>query len=144
MKTASAGWASSSSTPGLRASPNGRRLPFRWDYRRFAKPDTTTAPPDETIALAIAAHIGARDGFDEFTINGTPFSMRAMQPRFRLDHGKRYRLHLCNATDDTHPIHLHRHGTMLLIPDAINTATILSTRVQPRQSAFRSLIPPSQ
>jgi hypothetical protein len=49
--------------------------------------------------LAIAAHIGARDGFDEFTINGTPFSMRAMQPRFRLDHGKRYRLHLCNATD---------------------------------------------
>jgi FtsP/CotA-like multicopper oxidase with cupredoxin domain len=83
---------------------------FRWDYRRFAKPDADAAPPHETITLTIAARIGARDGFDEFTINGTPFSMKAMQPLFRLDRGKRYRLHLRNATDDTHPIHLHRHS----------------------------------
>ena len=60
--------------------------------------------------MTIAARIGARDGFDEFTINGIPFSMKAMQPRFRLDRGKRYRLYLRNATDDTHPIHLHRHS----------------------------------
>jgi hypothetical protein len=33
-----------------------------------------------------------------------------------------------------------RTGTMLHIPNAINTATILSTRVHRRQSAFRSLI----
>ena len=31
---------------------------------------------------------------------------------------------------------------MLVIPNAINTATILSTRVHLRQSAFRSLINP--
>src|SRR5215472_10937727 len=36
--------------------------PFRWDYRRFAKPDAAAAQPDETIALTIAARIGARDG----------------------------------------------------------------------------------
>jgi FtsP/CotA-like multicopper oxidase with cupredoxin domain len=84
--------------------------PFRWDYRRFAKAEADAAPPHETIVLTIAARIGARDGFDEFTINGTPFSMKAMQPRFHLDIGKRYRLHLRNATDDTHPIHLHRHS----------------------------------
>jgi len=33
-----------------------------------------------------------------------------MQPRFHLDNGKRYRLLVRNATDDTHPIHLHRHS----------------------------------
>jgi len=84
--------------------------PFRWDYRRFAKPDADAAPPEETIVLTIAARIGARDGFDEFTVNGTSFSMKAMQPRFHLDNGKRYRLLVRNATDDTHPIHLHRHS----------------------------------
>jgi FtsP/CotA-like multicopper oxidase with cupredoxin domain len=26
-----------------------------------------------------------------------------------LQHGKRYRLHVRNASDDIHPIHLHRH-----------------------------------
>src|SRR5207237_7461484 len=37
-----------------------------------------------------------------------------------------------------------RAGAMLLIPNAINTATLLSTRVHLRQSAFRSLITSSQ
>jgi FtsP/CotA-like multicopper oxidase with cupredoxin domain len=83
---------------------------FRWDYRRFAASRTVTAPPDETIAMTFAARIGARDGFDEFTINGTPFSMEKMEPLFRLERGRRYRLRLRNATDDIHPIHLHRHS----------------------------------
>ena len=29
---------------------------------------------------------------------------------FRLNAGKRYRLHMRNASDDIHPIHLHRHS----------------------------------
>jgi hypothetical protein len=96
---------------GAKGEPQWQKPePFRWDYRRFAKSDDAAAPPDQTITLTIAARIGARDGFDEFTINGAPFSMKAMQPLFRLDLGKRYRLHLRNATDDTHPIHLHRHS----------------------------------
>jgi FtsP/CotA-like multicopper oxidase with cupredoxin domain len=33
-----------------------------------------------------------------------------MEPMFRLTRGKRYRLHMLNATDDIHPIHLHRHS----------------------------------
>jgi FtsP/CotA-like multicopper oxidase with cupredoxin domain len=33
-----------------------------------------------------------------------------MEPMYRLRLGKRYRLHLRNATDDTHPMHLHRHS----------------------------------
>jgi FtsP/CotA-like multicopper oxidase with cupredoxin domain len=32
-----------------------------------------------------------------------------MQPRFQLRRGRRYRLRLHNASDDIHPMHLHRH-----------------------------------
>jgi FtsP/CotA-like multicopper oxidase with cupredoxin domain len=84
--------------------------PIRWDYRQFANPDTAASPPDEVIEMIFAARIGAREGFDEFTINGTAFSMDKMAPMFRLARGKRYRLHMRNATDDIHPIHLHRHS----------------------------------
>ena len=84
--------------------------PFRWDYRRFAKDDVKPREPDEIIDMVFAARIGAREGFDEFAVNGVPFSMEKMQPLFRLTRGRRYRLRMTNATDDVHPIHLHRHS----------------------------------
>lgn len=84
--------------------------PFRWDYRRFGRPDIAALALDEIIDVTFAARIGARQGFDEFTINGVPFSMERREPMFRLVHGRRYRLHMRNATDDVHPIHLHRHS----------------------------------
>jgi len=84
--------------------------PFRWDYRLFAKPDAKPQQPDQTIDMTFASRIGARQGFDEFTINGVPFSMAKMEPMFHLTRGRRYRLRMTNATDDIHPIHLHRHS----------------------------------
>lgn len=83
---------------------------FRWDYRRFAKNDAKAQEPDETIDMTFAARIGAKQGFDEFTVNGVSFSMEKMEPLFRLTRGRRYRLRMTNATDDVHPIHLHRHS----------------------------------
>ena len=88
----------------------GKPKPFRWDYRRFGAPDEPAAPPEEIIEMTFAARPGARDGFDGFTINGVAFSMEKMEPMFRLTYGRRYRLHMRNATDDIHPIHLHRHS----------------------------------
>jgi FtsP/CotA-like multicopper oxidase with cupredoxin domain len=32
-----------------------------------------------------------------------------MKPAFALERGQRYRLHMRNASDDIHPMHLHRH-----------------------------------
>jgi len=84
--------------------------PYRWDYRRFAMDDAKPQEPDEIIDMVFAARIGARQGFDEFTVNGVSFSMEKMQPLFRLTRGRRYRLRMTNATDDVHPIHLHRHS----------------------------------
>ncbi len=83
--------------------------PYRWDYTRFGNPDTSVPPPDEVIKMDFTKNNGALQGFNEWTINGVAFSMDKMQPMFRLLRGKRYRLHMRNATDDIHPIHLHRH-----------------------------------
>ena len=41
---------------------------------------------------------------------GVPFNMKNMAPMFHLREGKRYRLHMRNASDDLHPMHLHRHS----------------------------------
>jgi FtsP/CotA-like multicopper oxidase with cupredoxin domain len=81
---------------------------FLWDYRAFTKP-ATPAVPDKTIELTFATEYAANDGFDTFSINGRTFGMHD-EPLLRLEHGRRYRLKLRNATDDIHPIHLHRHS----------------------------------
>ena len=85
--------------------------PFQWDYRRFAVRNAPSpATPDETIELTFAKHNAAMHGFNQWTINGQPFDMRTMQPTYRLQYGKRYRLRMHNASDDIHPMHLHRHS----------------------------------
>ena len=84
--------------------------PFQWDYRRFALPNARQEPPDEVIEMRFAKHNAAERGFNLWTINDVAFDMATMQPMFRLQRGKRYRLRMHNASDDIHPIHLHRHS----------------------------------
>ena len=96
---------------GAAGRPQWRRqIRSRWDYRAFAKSEAKAREPDETIVLTIATRYSAQDGFNVFTINNEPFSMRTMRPKYNLRFGRRYRLRLRNATDDVHPIHLHRHS----------------------------------
>ncbi len=83
--------------------------PFGWDYRRFAQPGAMAKPPHEIIEMTFAKQNAAEHGFNRWTINGQAFDMHALTPRFRLAHGRRYRLRLHNASDDIHPMHLHRH-----------------------------------
>ena len=85
---------------------------FRWDYTRFGKPGATAAAPDETIEMLFAKDNAAEEGFNRWTINGTAFPMNSgVQPAaFHLREGKRYRIRMRNASDDIHPIHLHRHS----------------------------------
>ena len=53
----------------------------------------------------------AEEGFNRWTINGAGYPMTGgVQPAsHHLSRGKRYRIRMRNATDDIHPIHLHRH-----------------------------------
>ncbi|HLJ87806.1 MAG TPA: multicopper oxidase domain-containing protein [Candidatus Angelobacter sp.] len=86
----------------------------RWDYTRFAKPGTVAATPDETLEMIFEKENAAEQGFNRWTINGAAFpaSMASAMPSalFHLKQGKRYRIHMRNASDDIHPIHLHRHS----------------------------------
>jgi FtsP/CotA-like multicopper oxidase with cupredoxin domain len=100
---------------GRKAKPRWiKPKPFQWDYIRFGKPAGTVLPPDQTIEMTFAKNNAAREGFNEWTINGTAFAMDRMEPMFHLEKGKRYRLHMRNASDDIHPVHLHRHSFELV------------------------------
>jgi FtsP/CotA-like multicopper oxidase with cupredoxin domain len=86
--------------------------PFRWDYRRFAKPGASAPAPDETFDMTFRKENAAEEGFNHWTINGRGYPMTGeIAPAlFHLKQSKRYRIHMHNASDDIHPIHLHRHS----------------------------------
>ena len=88
--------------------------PYRWDYSLFGKPNGAPSAPDETIEFVIVKHDAALSGFNQWTLNGEAFSMDTMKPMVRITHGRRYRLKFRNASDDIHPLHLHRHSFELV------------------------------
>jgi FtsP/CotA-like multicopper oxidase with cupredoxin domain len=94
---------------GAKGKPQWRKpATARWDYTRFGQ--GTAQPSDEVLELVFAKNNAARAGFNEWTINGAAFSMQSMTPMFHVRRGKRYRLRMRNASDDIHPVHLHRHS----------------------------------
>jgi FtsP/CotA-like multicopper oxidase with cupredoxin domain len=97
------------------ASAKGKPLwvkpkPFHWDYTQFGKANAAPAPPDETTEMTIVKNNGALEGFNQWTLNGQAFSMQTMKPMHTVHEGRRYRLKFRNASDDIHPLHLHRHS----------------------------------
>lgn len=82
---------------------------FRWNYAAFGKAGTLP-PPDVTMDFLIEKHNAALDGFNQWTLNGKAYSMTDNGPVYPLQQGKRYRLRFRNASDDIHPLHLHRHS----------------------------------
>jgi FtsP/CotA-like multicopper oxidase with cupredoxin domain len=100
---------------GAKGKPQwAKPKPFHWDYARFGKANVTPAAPDETIEMTILKHNGALNGFNQWTLNGEAFSMEAMKPMYTVHEGRRYRLKFRNASDDIHPLHLHRHSFELV------------------------------
>ena len=87
------------------------RQPFHWDYTQFGNPaGAAVPPPDQVFEMTFAKQNAAEGGFNRWTINGVAFTEDQMHPMFRVTQGKRYRLRLRNASDDIHPVHLHRHS----------------------------------
>jgi len=82
---------------------------FHWSYLRFGK--TEAAPEaDEVIEMRFAKRNAAKNGFNQWTINDMAFAMDKQEPPVHLRQGRRYRLRMRNASDDIHPVHLHRHS----------------------------------
>jgi FtsP/CotA-like multicopper oxidase with cupredoxin domain len=92
----------------------------RWSYSRFAIPGDIAHVPDEHLEMTFAKENAALEGFNRWTINDVSFPTSpnrmtgATSASFHLQQGKRYRILLRNASDDIHPIHLHRHSFELI------------------------------
>jgi FtsP/CotA-like multicopper oxidase with cupredoxin domain len=84
--------------------------PFRWNYAEFGNSGVSAPEPDQAFDLTFAKRNAAEGGFNRWTVNDVAFSDDRMHPMFRIKQGKRYRLRMRNASDDIHPIHLHRHS----------------------------------
>ena len=83
---------------------------IHWNYARFAKSNGIAFEPDEMIEMTFTKQNAAERGFNLWAINGKVFSSEVMTSAYHLRGGKRYRLRMRNASDDIHPIHLHRHS----------------------------------
>jgi FtsP/CotA-like multicopper oxidase with cupredoxin domain len=99
--------------------------PYKWDYTLFDKPGGAPTTPDETMEFTILKRNGALNGFNQWTLNGKPFSMETMKPTYKVHEGRRYRLKFRNASDDIHPLHLHRHSFELVRIGGKQTGGIL-------------------
>jgi FtsP/CotA-like multicopper oxidase with cupredoxin domain len=101
--------------------------PFHWSYARFGKSDSTPAVPDETFDMTFAKDNAAEEGFNRWTINGIgyPMAQEMVPAAFHLKQGRRYRIRMRNASDDIHPIHLHRHSFELTKLAGVSTAGVM-------------------
>jgi FtsP/CotA-like multicopper oxidase with cupredoxin domain len=114
------------------AGHNGKPIwvapqPFHWIYARFGKAGATAPAPDETFEMVFAKANAAEEGFNRWTINGVayPMTQGIVPASFHLHEGKRYRVRMHNASDDIHPIHLHRHSFELTNLAGISTAGVM-------------------
>jgi FtsP/CotA-like multicopper oxidase with cupredoxin domain len=86
--------------------------PFKWNYTHFGHATAPTVQPDDTFEMLFEKQNAASDGFNLWTINGVSYPLDQMMApaSFHLRQGRRYRLRMRNASDDIHPVHLHRHS----------------------------------
>jgi FtsP/CotA-like multicopper oxidase with cupredoxin domain len=82
----------------------------RWDYTIFG----ATAPhpvPDQTIDMVFEKVPGGPNGINHWLVNGREYVGKEYphDREFVLRHGGRYRLVFHNRSDDSHPLHMHRH-----------------------------------
>jgi FtsP/CotA-like multicopper oxidase with cupredoxin domain len=99
----------------------------KWNYAHFGNSSKPAQDPDETFDMTFTKVNAADQGFNRWEINGVayPNTMAMAPPSFHLREGKRYRIRMRNASDDIHPIHLHRHTFELTSVAGQKTAGVL-------------------
>jgi FtsP/CotA-like multicopper oxidase with cupredoxin domain len=76
-----------------------------WDYTVFG--NTASHPaPDQTIDMIFEKVPGGPHGINHWLVNGKEYPH---EREFVLRQGGRYRLVFHNRSDDSHPLHMHRH-----------------------------------
>lgn len=98
-----------------------------WDYTRFGRaPAPGAAAPAKTLDLVFEKIPRGAGPFNQFTVNGKPYPHDG---ELKLAAGQRQRLVFHNRTDDSHPLHLHRHTFELAEIYGRPTAGILKDTV---------------
>jgi FtsP/CotA-like multicopper oxidase with cupredoxin domain len=77
----------------------------RWDYTVFGMPGPHPAP-DQTIDMVFEKVPGGPHGINHWLVNGKEYPH---EREFVFHQGARYRLVFHNRSDDSHPLHIHRH-----------------------------------
>jgi FtsP/CotA-like multicopper oxidase with cupredoxin domain len=88
--------------------------PQVWDYTAFGRPNTAedSAPqPDERVPLVFRSKWAGNRWVDHWTINGKEFPKT---DPIRVRANRRYQLVFDNQSDESHPVHLHRHSFELV------------------------------
>ena len=102
----------------------------RWDYTIFGTTGFgTTAPhpaPDQTIDMVFEKVPGGANGINHWLVNGKEYPH---EREFVFRQGGRYRLVFHNRSDDSHPLHMHRHIFELVELNGKPTAGIMKDTV---------------
>jgi len=77
----------------------------RWDYTIFGTTASHPAP-DQTIDMVFEKVPGGPSGINHWLVNGKEYPH---EREFLFRQGGRYRLVFHNRSDDSHPLHIHRH-----------------------------------
>jgi FtsP/CotA-like multicopper oxidase with cupredoxin domain len=110
------------------AQPRPQWLPpvhARWDYTIFGKP-APHPTPDQTIDMVFEKVPGGLYGINHWLVNGKEYPH---EREFVLRQGRRYRLVFHNRSDDSHPVHMHRHLFELVELNGKPTAGIMKDTV---------------
>ena len=77
-----------------------------WDYTIFGREVGTPEPSGDIVPLTFRKKFAGNRWVDHWTINGKSFPKT---DPIRLHANSRYRLRFDNQSDESHPVHLHRH-----------------------------------
>ena len=100
-------WASWWSTPiRQQPRPNGFRLRTRAGTIRSFGKASPHPTPDQTIDMVFEKVPGGPHGINHWLVNGKEYPH---EREFVFRQGSRYRLVFHNRSDDSHPVHIHRH-----------------------------------
>ena len=97
----------------------------RWDYTIFGKTASHPAP-DQTIDMVFEKVPGGAHGINHWLVNGKEYPH---DREFVFRQGGRYRLVFHNRSDDSHPVHMHRHLFEIVEINGKPTAGIMKDTV---------------
>ena len=98
-----------------------------WDYTILGNtPPASRVAPANTIDMALSKIPSGSGQFNTWLVNGKPYPH---DREFVLQQGQRYRIIFRNQSDDSHPLHFHRHVFELIDMNGKPTAGVIKDTV---------------